>query len=91
MYYIIWCFRWSWKDKRDELHETLIPFLKNQNPNNKICITSRDRGFIPENDVEVIAIQPLNDKQIEKYVDNIISLGKFEKNDKDTFMKQTKN
>ena len=78
------------KTKRDELHETLISFLKNQNPNNKICITSRDRGFIPENDVEVLAIQPLNDKQIEKYVDNIISLGKFEKNDKDTFMKQTK-
>ena len=78
------------KEKREVLHQTLISFLKNQNPNNKICITSRDRGFIPEKDIEVFSIQPLDERQIEKYVDNIIKLGKFEKDSKDKFMQQTK-
>lgn len=78
------------KEKREVLHQTLISFLKNQNPNNKICITSRDRGFIPEKDIEVFSIQPLDERQIEAYVDNIINLGKFEKNSKDKFMQQTK-
>ena len=77
------------KTKRNSLHETLISFFKNQNPNNKICITSRNRGFIPEKDIEVFSIYPLNDVQIEIYVDNIIKLGKFEKADKTAFMKQT--
>lgn len=77
------------KSKRGELHENIIAYFKSQNPNNKICITSRDRGFIPEENVEVLKIFPLNNDQIEKYVDKIIALGKFEKNDKDNFMSQT--
>lgn len=78
------------KGKREPLHESLTSFLLNQNPNNKICITSRDRGFIPEKDIEVFSIQPLNESQIEKYVDNIIALGKFEESSKDKFLQQTK-
>lgn len=78
------------KSKRSELHENIIAYFKSQNPNNKICITSRDRGFIPEQNVEIFKICPLNNEQIEKYVDKIISLGKFEKTDKDNFMAQTK-
>lgn len=77
------------KSKRGKLHENIIAYFKSQNPNNKICITSRDRGFIPEEDVEVLKICPLNNDQIEKYVDKIITLGEFEKNDKDNFMSQT--
>lgn len=77
------------KSKRTALHETLIAFFKNQNPNNKICITSRDRGFIPEKNVEVLSISPLTETQIEKYVDRIIRLGRFEKNDKSLFIEQT--
>ena len=77
------------KSKRSELHENVIAYFKSQNPNNKVCITSRDRGFIPERNVEVLKICPLNNEQIEKYVDKIIALGKFEKTDKDSFMAQT--
>lgn len=77
------------KTKRNILHESIISFFKNQNPNNKICITSRNRGFIPEKDIEVFHICPLNDIQIETYVDKIIGLGKFESADKSAFMKQT--
>lgn len=77
------------KEKRNALHESIISFFKNQNPNNKICITSRNRGFIPEKDIEVFSICPLNNIQIETYVDKIIRLGKFEKTDKSAFMKQT--
>lgn len=77
------------KSKRIYLHESVIAFFKSQNPNNKICLTSRDRGFIPERNVEVFKICRLNEEQIEKYVDKIIALRKFEKTDKETFMKQT--
>lgn len=77
------------KQKRGSLHESVVAFFKNQNPNNKICITSRDRGFIPERNVEVFKIRPLNEEQIEKYVDKIIALKKFEKADKEAFMNQS--
>lgn len=77
------------KSKRVSLHESVVAYFKSQNPNNKICITSRDRGFIPERNVEVFKICPLNEEQIEKYVDKIIALGKFEKADKEPFMKQS--
>lgn len=78
------------KTKRVSLHESVVAFFKNQNPNNMICITSRDRGFIPERNVEVLKICPLNEDQIDKYVNKIIALGKFEEQDKETFMKQSK-
>ena len=44
----------------------------------------------PERNVEVFKICPLNEDQIEKYVDKIILLKKFEKADKETFLKQSK-
>ena len=77
------------KQKRGSLHESVVAFFKNQNPNNKICITSRDRGFIPERNVETFKILPLNKEQIEKYVDKIIALKKFEKTDKEVFINQS--
>lgn len=79
------------KRKRIYLHESIIAFFKSQNPNNKICITSRDRGFIPERNVEVFKICRLNEEQIEKYVDKVINLKKFEKADKESFINQTEN
>lgn len=76
------------KNKRPDLHEKVIAYFKNQNPNNKICITSRDRGFIPEKKIEVFQIRPLSVDEIDKYVDNIIKLRKFDRNDKVPFMMQ---
>ncbi len=77
------------KEKREELHERIISYFKNQNPNNKICITSRNRGFIQRKDAEVFDILPLDKIQIETYVDNIIKLGRFDANDKDAFLEQS--
>ncbi|WP_026491147.1 NACHT domain-containing protein [Butyrivibrio sp. XPD2002] len=77
------------KQKREKLHKLIISYFKNQNPNNKICITSRNRGFIPEKEVETFDIMPLDRKQIETYVDNIINLGRFDIKDKETFLRQS--
>ncbi|MBR1693020.1 MAG: NACHT domain-containing protein [Lachnospiraceae bacterium] len=77
------------KQKREELHKRIIAYFKNQNPNNRICITSRNRGFIPEIDVEVFDILPLDRIQIESYVDNIIKLGRFDVKDKKMFLDQS--
>jgi hypothetical protein len=77
------------KDKRQELHSHVINFFKGQNPNNKVCITSRTRGFIPEKNIIEFSIEPLDAKQISAYVDKIIELGKFDKSDRENFMKQS--
>lgn len=74
------------KQKREDLHKRIVAYFKNQNPNDKMCITSRNRGFIPEKDVEVFDILPLDRVQIESYVDNIIKLGKFDAKDKQMFL-----
>ena len=70
------------KNKRADLHERIVTYFENKNPNNKICITSRSRGFIPENDHIVYEILPLDQDQVETYIDNLIKLDKFDENDK---------
>lgn len=77
------------KERRQELHSHVINFFRHQNLNNKVCITSRARGFLPEKDIEVLEIEPLDGLQIQTYVDNIIKLGKFDKNDREAFLRQT--
>lgn len=77
------------KTKRKQLHKMIINFFKSQNPNNKVCITSRNRGFIPEENIETCNICALDRYQIELYVDKIIALGKFNPKDKDVFILQT--
>ncbi len=77
------------KAKRQKLHSLVINYFKNENPNNKICITSRARGFLPEKDIVVYEIEPLDSIQIKKYVDNIIKLGKFDESDREEFLQQT--
>ena len=54
-----------------------------------MCITSRARGFLPEKNIEVFEIEPLDRVQIQTYVDNIIKLGKFDKSDRESFLQQT--
>lgn len=76
------------KNKRNDIHQKIISYFKTQNPNNKVCITSRNRGFLPVKDIENLCISPLDNCQIEKYVNNIIQLGKFNEDDKEAFMRQ---
>lgn len=76
------------RDVRPELHKKVTSFFAEQNPNNLICITSRDRGFIPHKEIEVFKILPLTEKDIADYLDKMIKLGKFKRGDKDMFMTQ---
>ena len=76
------------REHRQELHHLLVNFFKNQNANNKICITSRGRGFIPETDVNVYRIMPLTMEQVDQYVNRIIELNYFSKADKEGFIEQ---
>lgn len=76
------------KNKRARLHKKIVNYFETKNPNNKICITFRSRGFIQQNDHIVYEILPLSEDQIECYVDNIIELGKFDSGDKDIFLNQ---
>jgi len=78
------------KEMRGELHKKLICFFSTCNFNNKVCITSRDRGFIPQQDIEVMEILPLTVKDIGDYIEKMITLKKFKKEDKETFMKQAR-
>ena len=76
------------KNLRDDLHKTVVTFFATHNQNNKVCITSRNRGFLPKQDIEGLEIFPLNSKDIEDYIEKMISLKKFKREDKNTFMKQ---
>ena len=76
------------QNKRNKLHQKIVNYFESKNPNNKICITSRSRGFIPQNNHIVYEILPLDKRQIECYVNNIIDLGKFDRNDKNIFLDQ---
>lgn len=76
------------KEVRGELHKKIVGYFSTCNPNNKICITSRDRGFFPQADIEVFEICPLTSMDIEDYLDKMISLNKFKKDDKKCFMEQ---
>ena len=79
------------KDIRNDLHETIASYFNSKNPNNKICITSRSRGFIPESNHIVYEILPLEGEQIEKYLDKLINIGKFDENDKNIFFRSGNN
>lgn len=76
------------KNLRDELHKKVVAFFATHNQNNKVCITSRNRGFLPKQNIEVLEIFPLNSKDIEDYIEKMISLKKFKREDKNTFMEQ---
>lgn len=78
------------KDKREELHRKIISFFSIYNPNNKICITSRSRGFFPKDNIDIIYIEPLTMKQINDYLDKMIMLGILKSEDKELFMKHAR-
>ena len=73
---------------REELHSKIVNFFTNKNPNNKICITTRSRGFVPEGEIYPFRILPINREQTEEYVNNMIKLGKLSKEEKEPFLKQ---
>lgn len=76
------------KDKRAAFHDKIIAFIECKNPSNKACITSRDKGFLPKQEIKVNHIIPLTKKDINDYLDKMIRLKKFKNNDKELFMNQ---
>lgn len=76
------------KDNRMALHKKVVSFFKTTNPNNKVCITSRARGFLPQEDIKVFYISELTERDISNYLDKMIALGKFKASEKDNFLSQ---
>lgn len=76
------------KGKRQALHKKAATYFKTAHPNNKVCITSRARGFLPQEDITVLKIPALTGEDIEAYIDRMIRLGKFKPQDKKTFMQR---
>jgi len=79
------------KDERDQIQQKIIAFFENVNPNNKIIITSRARGFTPHTDY-IIEIQSLDYKRAKNYTDKIAIYKQynFSKSDSKAFLNQAK-
>lgn len=75
-------------DQRSELHHRIISYFRETYPHNKVCITSRERGFIPKRNITCFHIAPITTSDIEEYVDRFIQLRKFDANEKSRFVEQ---
>lgn len=75
-------------DQRNELHRLVITYFREHGAKNKVCITSRDRGFIPEKKICCLSIKPITEKDVREYVDRFIALGKFQESEKERFIGQ---
>lgn len=75
-------------DQRTKLHHQIVSYFKEIYPHNKVCITSRERGFIPKRNVTCFYIAPITTSDIEEYVDRFIQLRKFDVNEKSRFVEQ---
>lgn len=75
-------------DQRNELHRLVVSYFRDSGLKNKVCITSRDRGFIPEENVFCLSIQPITEEDVREYVDRYIALGKFQESEKERFIRQ---
>lgn len=76
------------KHQRAKLHNLITSFFVENNLNNKICITSRARGFFPKHEIEVYEIAELNRTQIMTYLNKMVSLKFFKKDDIPLFLQQ---
>ena len=75
-------------DQRNELHQRVISYFQGANSSNRVCITSRDRGFIPVKDIVCFSICPITDRDVGEYVDRFITLDKFPEEERDRFIQQ---
>lgn len=75
-------------DQREKIHQLIINYFMIQYPGNKVCITSRERGFIPHEDITWYRINPITLRDAEEYIDRFIELDKFEESEKQRFLKQ---
>lgn len=76
------------KTNRLALHKMVVSYFKGVNPDNKLCITSRARGFLPQSRIEVLRIPNLTKQDISSYLDKMIALDRFKAKDKEPFLAQ---
>lgn len=75
-------------DQRSELHHQIVDYFEETYPHNKVCITSRERGFIPKRFITCFSIAPITISDIKEYIDRFIQLRKFDANEKSRFIEQ---
>lgn len=66
-------------EHREVLHDLIISQFTNIYPGNKVCITSRERGFIPRRKITCFFIRPVTPQDIEEYVSRFIAINKFDR------------
>ena len=75
-------------DQRDAIHSLMIDYFERYAPHNKVCITSRDRGFIPRRQIACFKIEPVTVEDVDHYVDRFIALDRFDREEKERFVEQ---
>ncbi|EEK70134.1 hypothetical protein bcere0007_54070 [Bacillus mycoides] len=74
-------------DERNDLNDKIVNYFTIMNRNNKVCVTSRELGFIPKTHV-TLKVRPLEEEDIEQYLDNMSKLGFFNPDDTASFLSQ---
>jgi len=76
-------------EDRERIAEVIVSFFKTSNKNNKVCITTRERGLIPETPV-ILRVLPINKHQIETYLIKMSIINRFDNEDIELFINQCK-
>ena len=73
--------------ERTSVYELIVNFFEHINKNNKVCITSRERGFIPKTNI-TYRVKPVDENQAIEYIDKMIVIKVFNIQDKDEFIRE---
>ncbi|BAH44567.1 hypothetical protein BBR47_35900 [Brevibacillus brevis NBRC 100599] len=73
--------------ERERISNVIVTFFKYSNKHNKVCLTTRDRGLIPDTPI-VFSVCPVTIRQVNSYLNKMVSLGKFHKEDVPIFTSQ---
>lgn len=76
-------------DARQNIHRLIIAFFTQRYPGNKVCITSRERGFVPDENITWYKIESITVDDVEEYIDRFIELDRFDVLEKQHFLEQT--
>lgn len=72
---------------RERLSDLLVAFFQNENSNNKVCITTRERGLIPDTPI-VFKVRAIDYNDINIYLSNMVKLKKIENKDVEIIFNQ---
>ena len=74
-------------EERENIHNIIVNFFDDVNKNNRICITSRERGFIPKTNISY-KVNELNEAHVLQYIDKMIKINEFKAEYKLKFVKE---